>query len=588
MDTSRFSAAWTRFTERLRFLTSMSLIVSMLAPNAAFAATRYWRGDADDRGQQWDNTDNWAATVTGATGASIPGAADTVSLDSSIMIQRGTGQWIKLKNNTQVEKLILSPTFSGRLLVGSSSLIVGSGGIRMGSGRLNFGTGSKLNISGSYVQTGGIMSNSVANHIFSLSGDLIVNRAGRIRYSGTVLFEGWQDQNFAFSGSIADGLPVTQAVGQSIFSGIILNSVGAAGSDDLIVSGATLRMKNLTITNGTFDLQQRDTKLNSSGFIAIGNDADATLEAEENIRLSGSLTTGAAGRFILSGGTLIMNGKYQNLDVEGVASEVHNLQVSASSGVTLTSNIRVLGTLTIDSSSTLTFVAQTLYATGATITNNGSIKEDTGKLVHSGSTFMITNSSYASVSEIKSGETAYFTVTDSDENISGTAADTLTITVALAGGDSETVTLTETAVASGIFRGSLPVTNASATSSDGTLQGAAEAVMTATYTDAQDARSITDTTNFSPIGSSTTNATGGGGGGGGVRSGGGGGGKSVQAVKPSTPTGILKQDLKSLTSEQRKTLAREKRMSRINARKARVNARREARLAKWKNASGRR
>ncbi|MDO8649308.1 MAG: hypothetical protein Q7R81_06020 [Candidatus Peregrinibacteria bacterium] len=795
MDTSRFSAAWTRFTERLRLLTSMSLIVSMLAPNAAFAAERYWRGDADDRGQQWDSTDNWAATPTGATGASVPGAADTVSFDSSIMIQRGTGQWIRIKNTTAVEKLILSPTFTGRLLVGTSTLIVGSGGVRIGSGRLNFGTGTKFSISGSYIQSGGVMSNSVANHVFSLSGNLIIKQAGRFRYSGTVLFEGWQDQNLAFSGSIRDALPDTQAVGQAIFSGIILNSVGAAGSDDLIVSGATLRMKNLTITNGTFDMQQRDVNLVASGSITLANDADATLEAEENITasgrvwvhdlatisisggtlrlnggvdqildldgqrmnnltidnggggtnddiiasggtlqlsgsltvtrgnldldtqnvalivekgitladtaqatlttdanmtvsgtilvndaatitvtggtltlndvgdqsvdvdgqrlynltlnnaggttdddvtfaggnlitraitvtlgnldlatnsltlsasggitvansaqatfstnsnlfMSGSLSTGAAGRFTLSGGTLTMNGIRQDLDAEGVESNIHNLTIAANSGVYLTSNVRVLGTLTINTSSVLTHAANTLYLTGATFTNNGTLRQNTGKLVHTGSTFMITNSSYAAVSEVKTGETAYFTLTDSDGNISGTASDTLAITVALASGDSESVTLTESAVASGIFRGSIALANASATSNDGTLQGTADSLITATYTDAQDAKVNADTANFTPIGSATTSATGGGGGGGGVRSGGGGGGKSVQSPKLAAPTGVLKEQLKSLTPEVRKMLAKEKREARINGRKARINARKEARLSKWKT-SGR-
>ncbi|MEK7218176.1 MAG: S-layer homology domain-containing protein, partial [Patescibacteria group bacterium] len=119
------------------------------------------------------------------------------------------------------------------------------------------------------------------------------------------------------------------------------------------------------------------------------------------------------------------------------------------------------------------------------------------------------------------GDTVYITLSDTDENIDGTAADTVSVTVT-GGGDSETVTLTENSDISGVFRGSIASADAAATASDGTLQSPGTTLAYLSYTDTQDALSYADSTTLVEASTTTTTTTttttsGGGGGGGRAR-----------------------------------------------------------------------
>src|SRR3989338_1619475 len=157
----------------------------------------------------------------------------------------------------------------------------------------------------------------------------------------------------------------------------------------------------------------------------------------------------------------------------------------------------------------------TLANTGGAIINYQTLNEDlSGKLVHTGSALILTNSVFVTMTEYKSADTVYITITDADENINGTAKDTLTVTLMAAEGDSETVTLTEVDNTMGVFRGSIASAKAVHTKSDGTIQANADTTLTVSYTDAQDAFTNTDTALFTAVASSTTETTNSGGGGG--------------------------------------------------------------------------
>src|SRR3989338_5673718 len=181
------------------------------------------------------------------------------------------------------------------------------------------------------------------------------------------------------------------------------------------------------------------------------------VDTEDNITMSGSITTGAAGRFYMSGGTLTLNGIEQRIDLSGVGSQIHTMIMKSSGSFTATALITAA--LTITGSNTMSIATSArLNLTGGTLVNYGTILEETGVIVHTGSAFRITDSSYNEDAELKSAEIMYFTLTDSDENITGGTADTVTITVtgnSTAGSDSETVTLTETTLRSGVFRGEI-------------------------------------------------------------------------------------------------------------------------------------
>jgi len=603
MENSRSLHPTVNAFTRVRLLTSIASILMLLAPDLALAADRYWFGGSGAENcaiSPFDNTACWGdAYGETAGGETVPGAGDNVFFD-----RVAGGKTIHIRRDTTIGSLNFGALFTGTLMVftGSKLRIAGNGashGIRMGSGYFIINGTGALSFTGSLIQTGGVIGNGHAGSVMQISGSLITVRRGRFRYSGTIVFEGERDQTFAYSGSTTPTAPSSIAVGRNSFSGITVNSIGAsAGGDDIIVSGATLKMRNLVITNGNFNLagdsantegRRPAVVLAASGGITIANDADAMFSTNANVTLSGSISTGAAGMFAMSGATtLTMNGIRQNLDISGANGQgVHTLVIASTSGAYLTATALVTSSLTINTSSILTFAANTLNLTGGVITNNGSIRENTGKLVHTGATFFITNSAFdAQDTEVKTGETMYFTLTECDENIEGGTVDTVTITVSIPSGDSETVTLSETSAASCIFRGNVVTENAATTAGDGKLQTTAEKIVTATFSDAQDALSNTDTTIFTAIGTSSATSTNSGGGSsrsrGGGGGGGGGGGKISVPVTPRVPEpkNVPKKNVRGLTAKQRMEA---RKAARIAAHK-RMSDRKAARLNKKSSA----
>ena len=83
------------------------------------------------------------------------------------------------------------------------------------------------------------------------------------------------------------------------------------------------------------------------------------------------------------------------------------------------------------------------------------------------------------------GSTLYIGVADADLNQNDAQAEEVTITVTSDIGDSESVTLTETAVDSGVFSATLPTENSGSgsTANDGVMSVMEDSVVTATYVD---------------------------------------------------------------------------------------------------------
>lgn len=296
--------------------------------------------------------------------------------------------------------------------------------------------------------------------------------------TSTVVFDGTTDQ--------------TVTTGSNRFYNITLNNSGGGTSDDILVGGTFNLSGALTVTLGNLDLTTNSVALVVEGGITVANAAQATVTTNSAVTASGSLSTGAAGSYILTNApTLTLTGIDQTLDTNNVI--FGSLVIASSSGTTLSGDHRVSSSFQINTGSTLALGTFTLAATGADIFNYARLYEDTGKVVHTATNFLIANGSYAETASFEAPATLYFTLTDADENSVGTAADTLTITVTTLEGDSETVTLTETSNTSGIFRGSIVSANAAVAAADTTLQAAAATTVTATFTDAQDALSNTDT-----------------------------------------------------------------------------------------------
>ena len=90
------------------------------------------------------------------------------------------------------------------------------------------------------------------------------------------------------------------------------------------------------------------------------------------------------------------------------------------------------------------------------------------------------------ITEFYPGDTLYIRVDDADQNGIPTLRENITATVTTPSGDSETITLIETGVNTGIFTMSIPTGEGVITTDDGTLQVAPIEFATARYIDAAD------------------------------------------------------------------------------------------------------
>lgn len=143
-----------------------------------------------------------------------------------------------------------------------------------------------------------------------------------------------------------------------------------------------------------------------------------------------------------------------------------NVTVSASGQTfTFTASTTVMGTLTVGSGTTLVVETSrelTVPAVGG-IVNNGTITEN-GTIIspHSSLQFVNGGGSQQSTITYRAGDLLYVEVTDEDGNLNGAstesmAANTNQIRLYSNTGDAESVLMTETSAASGVFRGSVTI-----------------------------------------------------------------------------------------------------------------------------------
>lgn len=499
--------------QRVLFVTSFALLALFILPALSHAATvsRYWILGPGN----WDDTAHWSTSSGGAGGASAPVAGQEAHFD-----RYSGGGTVTLNAAVDVSALHLSSAYTGTLLQTSNEITVGTGHLMIGSGRILGGT-STLSLSGSYTQTGGIVT---LQRTFSISGSLSVTKPGSttspatsLTTTGAIIFEGKADQN------------ITKGDGATLrFGAVTINNTGAGTSDDIIVnsSGALTMSGHLTVTLGNLDLQTRNIALAVGSGITIANAGQATMVTDANITASGHVAVHGAGTLTLSGTmTLTLDGRNQNLDTN--ATGIPNLVVSSLGTATLTRNEIVSSSLSVSAGSTLSLGTFQLSATSSTITNLGTINEGTGNIYHTATNVLLTDSAYVEDNSFVFGDLVYVTLTDSDENIDGTAADTVSVNLG-SGPDTETVVLVETTVSSGIFRNSIPSAfkDQNINAQNGTIEASSTATLTLTFTDAQDALFNADTATLAAAAaaaSSTTTTTatssGGGGGGGGSRRG---------------------------------------------------------------------
>ena len=427
------------------------------------------------------------------------------------------------------------------VIVAADSQLLLSGALTITNGNLNLMDNSEVMV----VNRGITVANdadaqlTTNSNIFA-SGTITVNTSSVLAITGGTLTlndKGAQTVDFA---------------GKRIFN-LKVNNLGPTADDSVTVANGSqlLLSGSLTITNGTLNLMDNTEAMITGSGITLADDADAIITSNSTITASGTISSGAAASWAITGATLVLNGGTRRQAVDVNSAKLTALTVTRSSSGILTSDVTVLGTLTVNTGSTLAISSFSLYATGSSIVNYAKINEDTGKISHTGSNFVVGNSSYSRLDLFREGDSVYFTLTDTDENISGTTADTVTITVTLIRDgttqDTETVTLTETAKESGIFRGSVVTKNEAASSQNGTLGYTKDAEINALYTDVQDGKKNSGGGTFQVTGGSSTASSGGGGGGGGGRR----ASESAPVQGPRKTPPPVRRDLKQTVKEKR-------------------------------------
>jgi hypothetical protein len=471
-------------------MTFYNVYVSSTSGNVEFSLTSFTIGGSlSINSNVSTNTVGSALTVTGAT---------TISSSGNFTVSGGNNTFNSTTTNAGT--IYFGPTLSTQTF---NSGFVNTGTFTSGSSTVVFGGSLDQTIpSVTYYN----MTVNKSSGTATLAGHATTTGAftatlGDFNYGGFFL-EAMGDVTRVCTGSggfmLGTGtLHATggnnQAFSEVVATNIIINKTG--GTVTSVGSGCT----GTAITTGTLSLLGGTLNGGTSALIKTGT-----------FTISGGTFTPGTGTFQYTASTTAAATVYNNLTIDSVGGQTVSLGASTTA----------VGALSVNPGDTLAVGTNVLTVVG-TISNTGLITVNTaggGKIVHTAESVKITNSSGTEVSSISTGGVLYVTVQDSNRNLNGTTVETMTIPVsfnAAAGSDSETMTLTETSVSSGIFRNTSAINVVNSTvASPGNSQFelAGSGVGTGNYVDNQDAADTgSDTVTLTYVAASASGGSGGGG-----------------------------------------------------------------------------
>ncbi|TSD00240.1 MAG: cell wall surface anchor family protein [Candidatus Peregrinibacteria bacterium Greene1014_49] len=445
--------------ERLALRASATITLAALlfvsSADIAFAATRYWVGKNNTAADytRWESLSNWSATSGGATGATIPTAADIAIFDSK------GGRNAEIRSNVSVLGLVITSSSTGSILQGTGRLAIGTSGWRVGSGRF-IGGNAPIALSGSYTQTGGIVTGLM--HTLAVSGSLSITKVGTystFTSTGTIVLDGNADQNFTV------GANVTKS-----FKNLTIRNVGTGTSDDIVVdvNGGLFLSGALTITQGNLDLSTNDMALVTDRGITLADSSDASLTTDSNVTASGTILVNDAATITVTAGTWTLNDRGdQDVDLDG--QSLYNLTINNNGGGTDDDIVIAGGTLAVSNDLVVTLgnldlvtnalsldvnddvtIAGTAQATLAggtmniggdlTLNTNGSFSQNTGTATFDGTSQTISGSLVFLnlTKDTATSDTLTFSTSDSitvsnSITLYGSAGSTLSIRSSVAG-----------------------------------------------------------------------------------------------------------------------------------------------------------
>lgn len=540
--------------------------------------------------------DNGTTTFDGVLAANISGlvynnlrvtksASVVVSGSSTVLgILTTSGTGTLNADNVDFTVVGASTIGSGTTVTSTSGLlnflgaVTSTGTIGASNGTMNFGStlqnNGVLNLGIASVTSSGTLTNAGTIYgrgsLLTLTADFI-NSAAFNRGTSTVRLAGSAAQsitgvNFYNLASTKTGGSVATIVttAPTVLGTLTLSGSNtlALGSLDMIVTGNTTIGSGTAVSSTSGDLtfytsvtstgtlgstsgdQSIGTTFQNNGTFQVGSGSATTTGALTNAGTiqggSGMLTVVDAwtntGTFTRQTGTVRFAGSAAQT-VPGVVFT--NVSFRTTGGnASLSASTTAAGTTEVATSTTLA-VGNYVFTPVGLITNNGTITEGaSGSIVHANESFTFTSATGASVTLYTQGDAVYVTLQDSNRNLLGSTTETIPVVVTTGDptttGDSERITLQETAPNSGIFRSTTTLSLASAYSpshNNGAITYRVSDSVTSNYTDSQDSSDVTTTTKAFTVTAATVPDTGGGGGG----SGGGGSSTVVVRIPVTTP-----------------------------------------------------
>jgi len=371
-------------------------------------------------GGNWNSTSEWATTTGGAPGASVPGSADTATLDAS-----SGGGTLTLDISPTIQTINLS-AYTGTLAFGSNSLTLNSTGTVWtgGTGHSISGTPNVIltnssatsrTISAAAVTeansvnfdiqagSGGMtITGAVRDLVFSGTYSGALANAARTVYGNLTLKSGMSVTGGTSATTMAatSGTKTITSGGLTVDHPLTLNGVGGTWQlQDNLTLGST---RTLTLTNGALDLNTYQTSssiftltgsaargVGNGTVVVVGNSATVLGGANiDNVTVTGTVTvnatySGGTGTRTLqwgssSGGTearAINLNVTAGTDIIAIQGHFKNVVLTGFAGTLNNSNRSIYGSLTISTGATVSAGANTttFAATSGshTITSNG-------------------------------------------------------------------------------------------------------------------------------------------------------------------------------------------------------------------------
>lgn len=453
-----------------------------------------------------------SVTSSGSIGSSSGAINVTSTTSNSGTFEVGSGTTTLIGNATNTALGTIKNEL-GTLAVQADFENVGAGTYTGGRGTFSVTGGGAQRIGGSSVATSfynftlakSAGTATLFNNVTSTNN--VTLTSGTLNLNDKTLFVGgnWSNGGGTLTGPSASSIVTFNGTGaQTIGAETGFQAVRINKSAGTATAGGNITTLAITLQNGTFDLS-------STTLTISGNGGTNPFQFTSGVLAPGTSTV----VYNTSAGatTQIASTNYYNLTISGT-SQTYNMAASTTA----------VGVFTVGTGATVTIAAAVNFTTGGTMVNTGTITEGAAaSIIHTAEAYNFANESGTTVSSVSTPVTLYVQIQDSNRNLNGTSADTMSITVngsAAAGGDAELVTLTETGASTGIFRSAgLSVIPSNVTSSNnGLLEIKATGSGNATYVDNQDStdsHALSVTITYSSTGGASTVTTSGGGGGGG-------------------------------------------------------------------------